>query len=130
MYRAATENYFGADSAALAPHFFEAVRRSRDDSAAEVQTNAVSEDFVLNAALVHMAVITGAGEFHAAAQSFAWDWVCKIGITYTPFGRAYVPDAPLLGDTAFAAALSQLYAVKTARGPVRAYVDDLFAHKW
>lgn len=70
---------------------------------------AVSLDYMNNAALVHAAVITDDWSFHAAAQSWIWDWICSGDVTYTTFGRAYHPESPMLGDTALAAALAAVY---------------------
>lgn len=79
----------------------------------------VSEDYIINAALVHAALTTDTTEFHEDAASFIWDWICAADIQYTPFGRAYVPQSPLLGNTVLAAALAQLYAIRAPRSGVR-----------
>ena len=33
------------------------------------------QDYILNAAVVHAALMTQTYEFHSQAQSFVWDWV-------------------------------------------------------
>lgn len=75
---------------------------------------AVSMDYMNNVAVVHAAAITRDWDFHAAAQSFFWDWICSGYTTYTTFGRGYFPKSPSLGDTVTAAALAAVY-VKTSQ---------------
>ena len=110
MYRAARFRYYPA---AAASGFLAAMRESRSAAVGEHDTSAVSQDYMLAAGVVHAALNTETWEFHAQAQSFVWDWVCGGAAEYTTFGRAWSQEAPYLGDTAFAAALSQLYAVNT-----------------
>jgi hypothetical protein len=47
--------------------------------------------------------------FHTAAQSWIWDWICSGEVHYTTYGRAYLPEAPMLGETALAAAAAAAY---------------------
>jgi hypothetical protein len=79
--------------------------------------NTNQHDF-LNAAIVHSAIGVpdqSNADFHAAAQSFAWDWICSGDVKYTTFGRAFLPKSPLLGDTMLAAALTDIYANKATK---------------
>jgi hypothetical protein len=108
MYRAARTGHLPRGSA---PTYLADMRAARAAAAAEQDASFVSADYVLAAGVVHAAMSTTTSEWHAGAQSFVWDWVCSAGTAeYTALGRAYAPAAPPLGDTAFAAALAQIYA--------------------
>jgi hypothetical protein len=122
MYRGALANILPQDKAA---QYFSDIRRSRDLAWNEQDSNIVSQDYILNAALVHAALNTRTFEFHSEAQSFVWDWVCDAAMHYTPFGRAWMKNAPALGDTVLAAGLAQLYAIRTRKSSVRAAVPML-----
>lgn len=109
MYRASLE---GLLAAARTPIFLTNMRDSYQSAIAEHESSTVSLDDVVNAGVVHAATITYLWEFQEAAQSFAYDWICSGTATYTRFGRAFDPAAPLLGDTALAASLAQIYTVE------------------
>ena len=78
----------------------------------EEDTFIVDQDYVLNLGLIHGAVLTFEPDFHDAAQTFTWDWICSGHADQTDLGRALAPDSPYLGDTVMAAALGQLYSVR------------------
>jgi hypothetical protein len=110
MFRAASTGYLARGRATA---FYKDMQHTRATAAADYAKHnaaAVSPDFVLNAAIVHATLNTQSWDFHGAAQGFIWDWVCSDNVQYTTFGRAWMHDASMLGDTAFAAALAQVYA--------------------
>ena len=94
---------------ANASYYYSAARTTFELAFAEHDSMAVSADYVNNVALVHAASFTKDWAFHAAAQSWVWDWICSGEVTYTTFGRAYHEEAMMLGDTALAAAVAATY---------------------
>ena len=108
-----------------ASYYYSAARTTFELAFADRDNMAVSADYVNNVALVHAATITKDWSFHSAAQSWVWDWICSGEVTYTTFGRAYHPEAPMLGDTALAAAAAATY-VHAARRWGDAKLNDLF----
>ena len=119
MFRAGNNKYYNA---ALTQRAIYQMQLSWQLATAEHDTNIVNQHYFLNAAIVHSAILASNADFHAAAQSFVWDWICSGGVEYTTFGRAFLDTAPLLGDTTLAAALAQIYALKatTVRPALRA----------
>jgi hypothetical protein len=109
MYRAATEHFLPQG---LASRFYTDMVDSTKDAQAEESTHIIDQDYVLNMGVVHAAINTFNWEFHAPAQTFIWDWICSGKVEYSHFGRAWAEETPLLGDTAMAAALAQLYAIR------------------
>jgi hypothetical protein len=109
MFRAATERYL-PDT--LASTYYTNMVDSYHSAVEEEDTHIVNQDYVLNAAVVHAAVNTYNWEFHAPAQSFIWDWICSGKVRYSKYGRAWAEEGPYMGDTAMAASLAQLYAIR------------------
>lgn len=82
---------------------------------AELDFPGLSWDYMTNLAVTHAATLTQDAQYHTAAQSFLWDWLCDDeAVQYTRAGRAFFPGTPHLGSTAGAAAMAALY-VHSAR---------------
>lgn len=108
MLRASQQEY-GAFREYNSTYYYTATRMIMDLSFAERDNMEVSSGYLNNVALVHAATITKDWQFHSAAQSWIWDWICSGDVTYTTFGRAYHPESPMLGNTALAAAIAAVY---------------------
>lgn len=124
LFWAATWVYRGANSSARA-YYYGAVSALMDRSFAELDVMETSTTFYSNAAVVHAAVMGSDYKFHAAAQSFLWDWVCSGQVRNTLLGRAYHETSPMLGDTVEAAALAAMYARYPAYAG-RAFIDGVY----
>lgn len=94
---------------ANASYYYTAARTTFELAFAERDSMAVSPDYMNNVALIHAASITKDWSFHAAAQSWIWDWICSGDVKYTTFGRGYHPESMFLGDTVLAAAAAATY---------------------
>jgi endoglucanase len=124
LFWAATWVYRGANDSARA-YYFGAMSALMDRAYADLDVMDTSSAYFSNAAVVHAAVMGSDYKFHAAAQSFLWDWTCSGQVRNTLLGRAYLDASPMLGDTVEAAALAAMYARHSAYAG-RAFVDGLY----
>jgi len=125
LFWAATWLYRAAPSGAETTRYYGAMSDTMDAAFAERDSMAASRDYFANAAAVHAATRSADYKFHAAAQSFLWDWACSGDVKFTTLGRAFYYLSPTLGDTVEAAGLAAMYARGAAYAP-RAFTDGMY----
>lgn len=95
--------------------FFTYMQQLKRIAYSERDVISVSVDYLNNVAVIHAAVSTKDDEFHTAAQSFLWDWVCSGQVKYTTFGRGFYYLSPFAGSTVTAAALAAVYVYQVSK---------------
>jgi Glycosyl hydrolase family 9 len=94
-----------------ASYYYAAARTTFELAFAERDSMAVSADYVNNVALVHAATVTKDWAFHAAAQSWIWDWICSGEVRRLALGR--------LRMSGLLACVHSIHAVVTIASGVR-----------